>query len=94
MRRKGLWVGFWGRGEFILHKVFQTAPTNEADIWADLWVEHAVKWYQDKIRKVLIDHAALETKEGKNIDYSIPEEQSEYQETDDLCKMLGPEFEW
>jgi hypothetical protein len=57
-------------------------------------VEHAVKWYQDKVRKVLTEHAALEAKEGKNIDYSIPKAQSDYEEKDELCKMLGSEFEW
>jgi hypothetical protein len=53
-----------------------------------------VKWYQNKVRKVLIEHAALEAKEGKNIDFSIPKAQSEYEERDELCKMLGPEYEW
>lgn len=53
-----------------------------------------MKWYQDKVRKVLTEHAALEAKEGKNIDHSIPRAQSEYEEEDELCKMLGPEFEW
>jgi hypothetical protein len=57
-------------------------------------LEHAVKWYQEKVRKVLVEHAALEAKEGKNIDFSIPVAQSEYVEKDELCKMLGPEFEW
>lgn len=29
--------------------------------------EHAVKWYQDKVRKTLTEHAKLEAEEGKNI---------------------------
>jgi hypothetical protein len=53
-----------------------------------------VKWYQDKVRKALVEHAVLEAKEGKNIDHSIPKEQAEYGEEDELCKLLGPEFEW
>jgi hypothetical protein len=53
-----------------------------------------VKWYQDKVRKVLVEHAALEAKEGKSIDFSIPKTQSGYEEADELCKMLGSEYEW
>ena len=56
--------------------------------------EHAVKWYQDKVRKTLTSHAELEMKEGKAIDYSIPKAQKEFEYADPVCKMMGPEIEW
>jgi hypothetical protein len=56
--------------------------------------EHAVKWYQDKVRKSLVEHAELEEKEGRSIDYSIPLKQREYADSDALCKLMGPEVEW
>lgn len=61
--------------------------------------EHAIKWYLDKIGDVLVEHAELEQKEGRNIDWSVPESQLEggleiCDKGDVLCKLLGPEFEW
>lgn len=53
-----------------------------------------MKWYQDKLRKSVTDHAELEAKEGRNIDYSIPEAQGSYEGNDKLCKIIGPEYEW
>jgi hypothetical protein len=50
--------------------------------------EHAVKWYQDKVRKSLVEHAELEQKEGRSIDYSIPVKQWEYEDNDALCKFF------
>jgi hypothetical protein len=41
-----------------------------------------------------MDHAKLEAKEGRNIDYSIPQVQSDYNQGDELCKLIGPELEW
>lgn len=55
--------------------------------------EHAVKWYQDKVREMLQQHAEMESQEGKNIDYSQPLSQSAIAEDDPLCKLLGPEHE-
>ncbi|KAI9726691.1 MAG: hypothetical protein M1834_008956 [Cirrosporium novae-zelandiae] len=56
--------------------------------------EHAVKWYQDKVRTSLLEHIQLENKLGKNFDYSIPHDQREYDESDPICKHMGPEYEW
>jgi phenylpropionate dioxygenase-like ring-hydroxylating dioxygenase large terminal subunit len=56
--------------------------------------EHAVKWYQDKVRKTLVEHAEMEQKEGRPVDYSIPAEQRQFEEEDALCKMMGPEVDW
>lgn len=56
--------------------------------------EHAVKWYQDKVKDILSRHAELEQREGKNIDYAIPQAQSTYEEGDTLCKIMGPEYEF
>lgn len=56
--------------------------------------EHAVAWYQKKVKDILTRHAEMEAKEGKNIDYSVPEAQSSYEEGDALCRMLGPEYEF
>ncbi|EXJ73441.1 uncharacterized protein A1O5_03201 [Cladophialophora psammophila CBS 110553] len=56
--------------------------------------EHAVKWYLDKVRAVLVGHAEAEKAAGKNIDYSVPQAQSEAAEQDELCKLVGPEYEW
>jgi len=56
--------------------------------------EHAVKWYQDKVRTALTQHAEMEIKEGKAVDYSIPKEQGRFDQEDALCKMMGPEIEW
>jgi hypothetical protein len=56
--------------------------------------EHAVKWYQDKVRDVLVQYAELEKREGWNADYAIPREQREYEEGDRLCGLLGKEFDW
>jgi hypothetical protein len=53
-----------------------------------------VKWYLDKVRDVLVPHAELEKTQGKNIDYAIPQAQSEAAEADSLCKLVGPEYEW
>lgn len=55
--------------------------------------EHAVKWYQDKVREMLHRHAEMEKQTGKNIDYSVPESQRDTEESDPLCKILGPEHE-
>jgi hypothetical protein len=59
-----------------------------------LFLEHAVKWYQEKVRKSLTEHAELEIKEGKAFDYSIPAKQKEFEDGDPVCKMMGPEIEW
>lgn len=56
--------------------------------------EHAVKWYQDKVRKTLLEHAEIEQKNGRAVNYSIPEKQREYEEEDALCKIMGPEVGW
>ena len=57
-------------------------------------IEHAVKWYQDKVRETLTEHAELETKEGRAIDYSIRKEQAAFEAADPLCQMMGPEIQW
>jgi hypothetical protein len=56
--------------------------------------EHAVKWYLDKVQDILVRHAELEKAEGKNIDYAVPKPQSDAVEEDQLCKLMGPEYEW
>lgn len=61
--------------------------------------EHAIKWYLDKVGDILVEHAELEKKEGRNIDWSVPESQREGvlsidDKGDKLCKLVGPEFEW
>lgn len=56
--------------------------------------EHAVKWYQDKVRKALTEHAEMEKELGKAVDYSVPAKQREYDESDPVCKLVGPEIEW
>lgn len=53
-----------------------------------------MKWYQDKIKTSVTDHAKLEAKEGRNIDYSIPQAQGNYDRSDELGKLIGPEYEW
>ena len=57
-------------------------------------VEHAVKWYQEKVKKSVTEHARLEAKEGRNIDHSVPQEQGIHDQNDELCKIIGPEYEW
>ncbi len=57
-------------------------------------IEHAVKWYLDKVEDVLVQHAQREKAAGKNIDYAIPPGQSEAVEADQLCQLVGPEYEW
>lgn len=52
--------------------------------------EHAVKWYQDKVRETLTQHAEMEIREGKAVDFSIPKEQAAFEEADPVCKMMGP----
>ena len=61
---------------------------------ADEITEHAVKWYQNKVRKALTEHADFEMAVGKAVDYSIPKDQAAFEEGDTLCKMMGPEIEW
>jgi hypothetical protein len=61
---------------------------------ANIKTEHAVKWYQDKVRERLTQHADMEMREGKAVDFSIPKEQCAFEEADPLCKMMGPETEW
>ncbi|KKY13642.1 putative iron-sulfur cluster-binding rieske family domain protein [Phaeomoniella chlamydospora] len=56
--------------------------------------EHAVKWYQDKVRGTLIKHTEMERQEGKIVDYAIPEQQRNADQDDELCRLMGPEFEW
>ncbi|KAG4439938.1 hypothetical protein IFR05_004564 [Cadophora sp. M221] len=56
--------------------------------------EHAIKWYQDKVRKTLLEHKEMEIKEGKIINYATPVEQGAFEDGDALCKLMGPEFEW
>jgi len=56
--------------------------------------EHAVKWYLNKLEKVLVEHAEKEKSEGRNIDYAIPTAQSDAVEGDELCKLVGPEYDW
>jgi len=56
--------------------------------------EHAVKWYQDKVKQTLEEHAKLEMDSGKAVDYSIPKGQAEFGDADPVCKMIGPEIEW
>ena len=53
-----------------------------------------MKWYQDKVRETLTQHAETEMREGKAVDYSIPKEQAAFEEADAVCKMMGPEIEW
>ena len=57
-------------------------------------IEHAVKWYLDKVGDMLVRHAEMEKVESKNIDYAIPKAQSDAVEADALCKLVGPEYEW
>jgi hypothetical protein len=61
---------------------------------ADGKAEHAVKWYQDKVRETLTQHAEMEMREGKAVDYSIPKEQAAFEEAGPVCKIMGPEIEW
>jgi hypothetical protein len=56
--------------------------------------EYAVKWYQDRVRETLTDHAKIEKKEGKAIDHSVPKDQAAFEEADPLCKMMVPEIAW
>lgn len=56
--------------------------------------EHAVLWYSDKVRDILVKHAEMEKREGRNVDYAIPKAQSDAVEADQLCKLVGPEFDW
>lgn len=56
--------------------------------------EHAVKWYQDKVKAAVTGHARLEAEMGEKIDYSIPLAQGQYNADDELCKLIGPELEW
>lgn len=56
--------------------------------------EHAVKWYQDKVRKTWLEHKEMEIKEGKIINYATLVEQAAFEDGDALCKLMGPEFEW
>lgn len=56
--------------------------------------EHAVKWYLDKVRNILVKHAGMEKREGRNIDYAIPKAQSDAVEADELCRLVGPEIDW
>jgi len=53
-----------------------------------------VKWYQDKVRETITEHAEMEIREGKAVDYSIPSEQAEFVEADPVCKIMGPEIGW
>lgn len=52
------------------------------------------KLYLDTAGDILVRHAQEEKTEGKNIDYGIPQMQSEAVEADMLCKLVGPEYEW
>jgi len=56
--------------------------------------EHAVKWYLDKVKDVLVRHAESEKAECRNIDYAIPKAQSDAAQEDELCKLVGREYEW
>jgi len=56
--------------------------------------EHAIKWYQDKVRKSLEEHAQLEKELKMKVDFSIPQEQAAYEESDPVCKLIGPEVDW
>lgn len=68
-------------------------PTREFEVML-ISAEHAVKWYQDKVRKSLTEHQEMEAREGKVVDYSIPEKQKKFNEEDAVCQLLGPEIEW
>ncbi|KAH9219250.1 hypothetical protein DL95DRAFT_405170 [Leptodontidium sp. 2 PMI_412] len=46
--------------------------------------EHAVKWYQDKVRKTWLEHKEMEIKEGKIINYATLVEQAAFEEGDAL----------
>jgi hypothetical protein len=61
---------------------------------ADERIEHAVIWYQNKVRKTLEEHLELELKEKRVVDYSIPRDQAAFEEEDKICKLMGPEIEW
>jgi hypothetical protein len=84
-------MAFWEEADFIQSKerlfIFVV-------FFANGLAEHAVKWYQDKVRKSLSEHAELEKKLEKNVDYSIPAQQAEHDESDPICKMMGPEMDW
>ncbi|KIW69315.1 hypothetical protein PV04_05197 [Phialophora macrospora] len=56
--------------------------------------EHAVKWYLDKVKDALVRHAESEKAQGRNIDYAIPQAQSDAAQEDELCKLVGPEYDW
>ena len=56
--------------------------------------EHAVKWYLDKVKDILVGHAESEKAKGRNIDFAIPKVQSDAAEQDELCRLVGPEYEW
>ena len=53
-----------------------------------------MKWYQGKVRETLMEHAKMEKREGKAVDYSVPKDQVAFEEADPLCKLMGPEIEW
>lgn len=56
--------------------------------------EHAITWYLNKVRDILVKHAEMEKREGRNVDYAIPKAQSDAVEADQLCRLVGPEFDW
>ncbi|RDW75929.1 hypothetical protein BP5796_06750 [Coleophoma crateriformis] len=56
--------------------------------------EHAVKWYQDKLRASLVEHKQLENDTGGALDYSLPNAEKEWEDKDPLCKLMGSELEW
>ena len=43
---------------------------------------------------MLVKHAETEEREGRNMDYAVPKEQSEFEEKDRLCGLMGREFDW
>ncbi len=53
-----------------------------------------MKWYQDKVRETLREHAEMEIREGRAVDFSIPKKQAAFEEADPICKMTGSEIEW
>lgn len=90
--QKGFLNGVLARGR--LHPTQGACLSRSPRSLTNYCIEHAVKWYQTKVKQIVTDHAKLEAEEGRNIDYSIPQAQSDYGQNDDLCKLIGPEYEW
>lgn len=98
--QKGFMSGVLGLGR--LHSIEGKSSSSFAQVVSRLMdpvadngrIEHAVKWYLDKVKDLLVRHAESEKAAGKSIDYAVPKAQSDAAEEDELCKLVGPECEW